>query len=197
MSKASPLWTLAKRSDKMNPSVIREILKVTERPGIISFAGGLPSPKTFFNQRLIAEVMKDGFLDRHVPTIRALYKSQRDAMLAALKQEFSARDADSTLTWNTPAGGMFLWARLPHGMRAIDLLPIAVEHGVAFVPGMPFYADNGDPRALRLSFVTPSVDEIHRGVAALAKAIGPPSSTPNHEFARFLTFVVNEIKHLA
>ena len=31
----------------MNPSVIREILKVTERPGIISFAGGLPSPKTF------------------------------------------------------------------------------------------------------------------------------------------------------
>jgi 2-aminoadipate transaminase len=42
---------------------------------------------------------------------------------------------------------------------------------VAFVPGMPFYADNGDPRTLRLSFVTPSVDEIHRGVAALAKAI--------------------------
>jgi 2-aminoadipate transaminase len=42
---------------------------------------------------------------------------------------------------------------------------------VAFVPGMPFYADNGDSRTLRLSFVTPSVDEIHRGVAALAKAI--------------------------
>jgi 2-aminoadipate transaminase len=56
-------------------------------------------------------------------------------------------------------------------MRAIDLLPIAVEHDVAFVPGMPFYADNGDPRALRLSFVTPSLDEIYRGVAALAKAI--------------------------
>lgn len=32
---------------KMNPSVIREILKVTEKPGIISFAGGLLSPKTF------------------------------------------------------------------------------------------------------------------------------------------------------
>ncbi len=33
-------WTLAQRAHKMNPSVIREILKVTERPGIISFAGG-------------------------------------------------------------------------------------------------------------------------------------------------------------
>ena len=40
-------WTLARRAARMNPSVIREILKVTERPGIISFAGGLPSPKTF------------------------------------------------------------------------------------------------------------------------------------------------------
>ena len=40
-------WNLARRADKMNPSVIREILKVTEKPGIISFAGGLPSPQTF------------------------------------------------------------------------------------------------------------------------------------------------------
>ena len=40
-------WTLAARAAKMNPSVIREILKVTEKPGIVSFAGGLPSPKTF------------------------------------------------------------------------------------------------------------------------------------------------------
>ena len=40
-------WTLARRAERMNPSVIREILKVTEKPGIISLAGGLPSPKTF------------------------------------------------------------------------------------------------------------------------------------------------------
>jgi 2-aminoadipate transaminase len=40
-------WTLSARAEKMNPSVLREILKVVEKPGIISFAGGLPSPKTF------------------------------------------------------------------------------------------------------------------------------------------------------
>ena len=66
---------------------------------------------------------------------------------------------------------MFLWARLPKDMSAVDLLPYAVAHGVAFVPGAPFYAGDSDPRTLRLSFVTPSVDEIHRGVAALAAAI--------------------------
>jgi len=122
---------------------------------------------------MIAEVMKDGFLDRHVPTIRALYKAQRDAMLEALAQHFPASNSqpDQSLTWNTPAGGMFLWARLPKNMSAVDLLPFAVDKGVAFVPGAPFYADHGDERTLRLSFVTPSVQDIHRGVAALAAAI--------------------------
>ena len=47
MTTPSSPWRLARRADKMNPSVIREILKVTEKPGIISFAGGLPSPNTF------------------------------------------------------------------------------------------------------------------------------------------------------
>ncbi len=134
-------------------------------------AADLHSPG--FNQRMIHEVMRDGFLDRHVPTIRALYKSQRDAMLQALAQHFpdAATQPEQSLTWNSPAGGMFLWARLPAGMNAVDLLPHAVDKGVAFVPGAPFYASAPDTRSLRLSFVTPSVEEIHRGVAALAAAI--------------------------
>ncbi len=134
-------------------------------------AADLHSPS--FNQRMIAEVMKDGFLDRHVPTIRALYKAQRDAMLEALAQHFpdAKTNPEQSLTWNTPAGGMFLWARLPAGMNAVNLLPHAVDKGVAFVPGAPFYAGHPDERSMRLSFVTPSVAEIHRGVAALAAAI--------------------------
>ena len=57
-------WKLAARAEKMNPSVIREILKVTERPGIISLAGGLPSPKTFpisaFAEACAEVLHKDG-----------------------------------------------------------------------------------------------------------------------------------------
>ncbi len=127
-------------------------------------AADLHSPG--FNQRVVAEVMKDGFLDRHVPRIRALYKAQRDAMLAAL-----ARHMPAGVTWNRPVGGMFLWARLPAGLDAAALLPKAVARGVAYVPGAAFYAGTPDTRTLRLSFVTASEEEIERGVAALAAVI--------------------------
>ena len=120
-----------------------------------------------FNQRMVAEVLKGNFLDRHVPTIRALYKSQRDAMLSALDKHL----AGSGVTWNTPGGGMFLWLKLPHGMNAADLLPQAVERNVAFVPGAAFYADTPQLNTLRLSFVTASVDQIAVGIEALAHTL--------------------------
>lgn len=120
-----------------------------------------------FNQRVVSEVIKDGFLDRHVPTIRTLYKAQRDTMLAALEREMAGLD----VKWTRPVGGMFLWVTLPEGMNAQNLLAAAVERKVAFVPGAPFYAENPDPRTLRLSYVTASSDEINTAIAALADAI--------------------------
>jgi len=128
-------------------------------------AADLHSPS--FNQRVVAEVLKDGFLDRHVPTIRALYKRQCHAMLSALRTEMAGLD----VRWNEPDGGMFLWVHLPKGMNSTELLPKAVAQGVAFVPGSAFYADHADPRTLRLSFVTAPVDQIASGIAALARTI--------------------------
>ena len=126
-----------------------------------------------FNQRVASEVLKGDFLERHVPMIRALYKSQRDAMLLALAREMPVTpgNPDASVTWNSPDGGMFLWARLPAGMNAVALLPKAVDKNVAFVPGSPFYADNADPRTLRLSFVTATVEQINVGIKALAETI--------------------------
>ncbi len=120
-----------------------------------------------FNQRIVVEVLKNGFLERHVPTIRELYKSQCSVMLEALETEMQGLDVQ----WNKPVGGMFLWVKLPEGMSAVDLLPKAVDRGVAFVPGVAFYANNPDLRTLRLSFVTATADQIRTGIAALAKTI--------------------------
>ena len=125
-----------------------------------------------FNQRVVHEVVKDGFLERHVPTIRALYKAQRDAMLAALD-----RHMPPGVRWNRPAGGMFLWVELPSSMRAVELLPQAVARGVAFVPGAPFYAGAGPANTLRLSYVTASVAEIDRAIAALGATVRAAQET--------------------
>jgi 2-aminoadipate transaminase len=124
-----------------------------------------------FNQRVVAEVLKDGFIERHVPTIRALYKQQCAAMLSALDREM----AGLGLTWNRPVGGMFLWVQLPKGMNAVALLAKAVDKGVAFVPGSAFYAAHekggANDNTLRLTFVTATVDQINTGMIALAAAI--------------------------
>ncbi|WP_042413649.1 PLP-dependent aminotransferase family protein [Comamonas aquatica] len=128
-------------------------------------AADLHSPS--FNQRVVAEVMKDGFLQQHIPTIRAMYKAQRDVMLVALEREMEGLD----VSWTRPVGGMFLWVRLPKGMNAQELLPEAVERGMAFVPGAPFFADEAEHNTLRLSYVTVSPAQINQGIAALAAAI--------------------------
>ena len=120
-----------------------------------------------FNQRVVAEVIKDGFLDQHVPTIRARYHAQRDAMLAALARELGPTGAE----WTRPVGGMFVWVRLPEGLNAQALLPKAVDAGMAFVPGAPFYASEPDARTLRLSFVTSTPAQIDQGMAALGKVV--------------------------
>lgn len=118
------------------------------------------------NQRVVYEVIRSGFLERHVPSIRERYRAQRDAMRDALSQHLPAG-----CEWTAPKGGMFFWLRLPEGCHALELLPKAVAAGMAFVPGAAFYAQDPDPRTLRLSFVTLTVAEIHEAIAALGRVV--------------------------
>jgi len=131
-----------------------------------------------FNQRVVHEVIRDGFLDQHIPTIRALYKANRDAMAEALRDYLPAG-----CEWQSPQGGMFFWIRLPEGLDAMALLPQAVDAGIAYVPGAAFYAHQPDARTLRLSFVTLTPDLIREGVEKLGVLLHEaldlaPESTP-------------------
>ena len=119
-----------------------------------------------YNQRIVYEVIRNGFLRDHVPQIRSLYKARRDAMQSALKRHMPAG-----CQWDVPTGGMFFWLTLPEGIDAGALLPKAVELGVAFVPGFAFYALAPKLNTLRLSFVTVDEGLIELGVAKLAQAL--------------------------
>jgi 2-aminoadipate transaminase len=123
-----------------------------------------------FNQRIVHEIVRGGFLDAHVPTIRVRYRAQRDAMQAALAAHLPSAGA-SACRWQMPGGGMFFWVELPTGVDGEALLAKAVERGVAFVPGAPFFAAAPRRNTMRLSFVTVGVEAIERGVAAIAAAL--------------------------
>ena len=68
-------------------------------------------------QMVVHEVIKDGFLDRHIPTIRTLYANQCQAMLDAMDEHFPAG-----VSWTKPEGGMFIWVTLPKHIDAMKLL---------------------------------------------------------------------------
>ena len=119
-----------------------------------------------FNQRVAHEVIRNGFLDTHLPRVRARYKAQRDAMREALDKHLPAG-----CRFVVPAGGMFFWVELPDDLDATALLPRAVEAGMAYVPGAPFYCDTPRANTLRLSFVTVAPPLIEQGVAALGRVL--------------------------
>ena len=123
-----------------------------------------------FNQRVVYEVIRHGFLRDHVPTIRARYKIHRDAMRSALE-----RHMPPGCRWRVPNGGMFFWVELPAGRDAVALLPAAVALGMAFVPGAAFYAAQPRLNTLRLSFVTAAPAQIEQGVRLLAQALAQTS----------------------
>ncbi len=118
-------------------------------------------------QRAVYEVVKDGFLNEHIPTIRTLYHAQAQAMLGALS-EFMPNN----VKWNQPAGGMFLWLELPEGMDAEDMLKKALERNIAYVPGTPFYANEPVRNTMRLAFVTVPEEKIRAGVKVLGEVFG-------------------------
>ena len=117
-------------------------------------------------QMVVHEVIKDGFLERHIPTIRALYANQCQAMLDAMAACFPAG-----VSWTKPEGGMFIWVTLPKHIDTMKLLDQAIAERVAFVPGAPFYANEAETNTLRLSFVTVAPERIREGIAILGKLI--------------------------
>jgi 2-aminoadipate transaminase len=115
-----------------------------------------------FNQMVAYEVGKDGFLDEHVKVIRSVYRERRDAMLEIMEEMFPA-----DVRWTHPQGGMFLWGILPEDMDAADVLRIAIERKVAFVPGESFHPNGGGDNTMRLNFSYSNLETIREGITRL------------------------------
>lgn len=119
-----------------------------------------------FTQYVLLDYLSRNDVEEHLETIRDAYGRQCQAMIQAIDRDFPA-----SVGCTKPEGGMFLWARLPDRMSALDLFDKAVARQVVFVPGEPFYTREVQTSAFRLNFSCVDVDVINEGIGRLAEAI--------------------------
>ena len=117
-----------------------------------------------FCQRMVYQYLRSNDVDRHIATIIAAYKKQRDTMVSAIEKNFPAE-----VRFTRPEGGMFLWVTLPERLSALELFEHAVRENVAFVPGTPFFVDGGGANNMRLNFSNADEDRIDEGIRRLGR----------------------------
>jgi len=123
-----------------------------------------------FAQATAAQYLQAGRMPATLAKVRKVYAERAQAMGDALR-----KDLGDAIEFVQPQGGLFVWARLTGaGGKVQDgnvFAQRAIERGVAFVPGTPFFCAQPDHATLRLSFATADVDKIREGVARLAQAL--------------------------
>jgi 2-aminoadipate transaminase len=119
-----------------------------------------------FAQATAGQYLKSGKMPATLARVRKVYGERAQVMADALKREMG-----DAVTYNQPEGGLFFWAKLTGAggktRDAGEFAKKAIENGVAFVPGAPFYATNPDVSTFRLSFATVGVERIEAGVNRL------------------------------
>ncbi len=148
-----------------------EILRRIVGSGFLDSGGGLAP----FSSALLHAAVADGRLERHIAGLREVYRARRDALLGALDAapgDAATPDRPAApLRVAAPHGGYFVWAELPEGMSAAEVLPRAREAGVGFVPGPRFSATESLSRHLRISFSYYDPERIAEGARRLLSVL--------------------------
>ncbi len=118
------------------------------------------------DQRLVHRAIAAGLLGTRVNELRLHYQGKRTVMRQALDAELAG-----VLRWSPPRGGFFLWATVPPGLDADQLLMRAIQERVNYVAGKAFFVDGSGADTLRLCFSQATDDQIVEGVRRLARAI--------------------------
>ncbi|HEU0297129.1 MAG TPA: PLP-dependent aminotransferase family protein [Anaerolineales bacterium] len=118
-------------------------------------------------QRALEAYVTVGRYQAHLRRSCQIFRRRRDAMLSAIQRYLPAG-----VRLDSPQGGLFLWLHLPENLDSEELLPLAWEEGVDFVPGNAFFPNGIDGRdKLRLNFVAQAPAEIDEGIKRLGKAV--------------------------
>ncbi|MGH9552862.1 MAG: PLP-dependent aminotransferase family protein, partial [Terriglobales bacterium] len=104
-------------------------------------------------QITLAQYLSAGLYREHLNMVRVAYRKRRDAMTAALSRFFPKSGDGWDIYWSKPAGGLFIWMRLPARLSARELLAFAEKEGVTFSPGELFFTSAQAKQFIRLCFI--------------------------------------------
>lgn len=116
-------------------------------------------------QRLVAGFIGQGHLEPHLALLRREYRVRRDRLVGTL------RERCPKLAFAIPAGGQYLWTRLPAPLVSRDLLAACREAGVAVREGAAFAPDGSGDDFVRLCFAALPLRKVGQGAERLAEAI--------------------------
>ncbi|USG67174.1 PLP-dependent aminotransferase family protein [Brevibacillus ruminantium] len=118
------------------------------------------------DQIALHQLLANFDLEAHIEKIRSSYRERMEWM-----HELLSRLEWSGMKWNKPRGGMFLWVELPEHVHSEKLLAQAVKEGVAFVPGIPFYAEEPKTNTMRLNYTLLDREHTELAIQRLGKAL--------------------------
>ncbi|GCE11412.1 MocR-like pyridoxine biosynthesis transcription factor PdxR [Tengunoibacter tsumagoiensis] len=117
-------------------------------------------------QWIVNKLYEHDLLSTHLSHVRQNYQQKLLLMLQTIERSWPTGYRISI-----PAGGMHLWCRLPGEMRARTLLREAAQEQVVFIIGEPFHVDGGGHQYLRLSFASPTEEQLVTGIERIGKAM--------------------------
>ncbi len=121
---------------------------------------------SYLNQAMVFEFIRHGWLEPQIASLKALYATRLDALLAALDTQMA-----DLATWREPEGGFFVGVTLNGRVWAEDLLRGASDVDLALTDGRGFFVNGGGDGFVRLPFCALTPEEIGAGIARLAEVV--------------------------
>jgi len=116
------------------------------------------------SQYIALYALKEGVVEKTIQKARLVYREKRDIMIESL-EEYMPEGSH----WFKPRGGLFAFIYLPDGVDTTDMLPMAIEKGVAYVPGRSFFSDGSGVNAMRINFSYLPPDKLREGIRLIAE----------------------------
>ena len=136
------------------------------RAALLNYKSTLDLHTNIFSQVILHQYLMDNDLDAHIEECKELYGKKAEYMIECIEKYFP-----KGVKYTHPEGGMFMWATLPNGIKAVDVYYAAIERGVAVCPGDPFYEYDRDVSTMRLNYSNSTDEQIELGIKTLGEVM--------------------------